>query len=93
MNRLDREWEIKLDLLASIARSQESLALMLEQAARVATEVEMPPTVLREHIRALAGMQEALLTAAIGTRWRKPRQGCPCSPWLSGKVSVAGKRK
>ncbi len=89
MNRLDREWAIKLDLLASIARSQESLAVMLEHAAKVTTASDLAPAVLREHIRSIASMQEALLTAATGLRWRKPQLGSPGMPWLNDQVCRA----
>ena len=92
MNRFDREWQIKLELLASIARSQASLAAMLEHAAQVVTAADISPVVLREHVRAIADMQEALLTAATGTRWRKPRQGIPGAPWLSENARVRENR-
>lgn len=89
MSRLDREWAIKLDLLESIASSQRSLAVMLEQAATVTTAADLAPAVLREHIRSIAGMQEALLTAATGMRWSKPRRGSPGMPWLHDRVCGA----
>lgn len=86
MNRLDREWSIKLDLMESIARSQRSMADMLEHAAAVQAVAELPPAVLREHVRVLNGLQAALLSAATGVRWRKPRKGTPASPWLDTAV-------
>lgn len=86
MNRLDREWSIKLDMMESIARSQRSMADMLEHAAAVTAVAELPPAVLREHVRVLNGLQAALLAAATGVRWRKPRRGAPASPWLGAAV-------
>lgn len=86
MNRIDREWAVKLDLLESIARSQASLAVMLEHAANVTTAVDLAPARIREHLRAIANMQEALLAAATGIKWRKPKEGTPGKPWLAAEV-------
>ncbi|WP_276354152.1 hypothetical protein [Cohnella caldifontis] len=82
MIRKRREWEIKLHLLESIARSQRALASMLESAAEVTAAAGLPPTLLHEHIRALDRMQAALLRAATGTAWRPPKRGAPAPPWL-----------
>jgi|GEM_PF-411719 len=86
MNRLDREWSIKLDLMESIARSQRSMADMLEHTEAVMAVAGLPPAVLHEHVRVLNGLQAALLAAATGVRWRKPGRGTPASPWLGAVV-------
>lgn len=91
MNRIDREWAIKLDLMESIARSQASLALMLEHAAKVTTAFDLTPTQVRANLRAIANMQEALLTAATGVRWRKPKKGAAGKPWLAPFVQSVSK--
>lgn len=91
MNRINRERAIKLDMLASIARSQASLALMLEHAAKVTTAVDLAPTQVREHLRAIADMQKALLTAAVGMKWREPKKGAAGEPWLASFVQRANK--
>lgn len=85
----DREYEIKLDMLESIARSQRALASMLESAAAVTGAAGISPAVLREHIRALDGMQAALLRAVCGVSWRRPKRGRPQKPWLSAHVCPA----
>ncbi|MBW5447385.1 hypothetical protein GE107_15110 [Cohnella sp. CFH 77786] len=92
MNRLEREWEIRLHLLESIARSQEALAAMLESAADVTAAAGVSPAALREHVRVLEGMQAALLRTVTGTGWRPPKRGTPVSPWLKAGVCPAGQR-
>lgn len=93
MNRLDREWAIKLDLMESIARSQQSLADMLEHAAASRAAAGLPPAVLREHVRVLNGLQAALLAAATSVRWQKPRRGAPGFPWLEAAVCPGNRIK
>lgn len=92
MSLRGREWEIKLHLLESIARSQRALASMLESAADVTAAAGIPPAVLREHIRVLDGMQAALLRAVTGTGWHPPKRGTPVSPWLKAGICSAQRR-
>jgi len=87
MSRLGKEWEVKLDLLRSITRSQEALARMLESVADVAEGSEPSAAVLREHARVLTNLQRALLGAVTGTSWRPPVAGKPARPWLARRVS------
>ncbi|TFE27859.1 hypothetical protein [Cohnella luojiensis] len=86
MNRLDREWEIKLRLIGAISRSQEALAKILESVADVTGTAGVAPETLHEHVRVLTGMQGALLRTVSGTSWRPPVRGKPASPWLSDRV-------
>jgi len=89
VNGRDREYEIKLHMLESIARSQRAIASMLESAAAVTAACGISPAVLREHLRALDGMQAALLRAVCGVSWRRPKRGRPQKPWLSAAVCPA----
>ncbi|WP_256759869.1 hypothetical protein [Cohnella sp. WQ 127256] len=86
MNRLQREWEIKLQLMGAISRSQEALAKILENVADVTDAAGVSPATLHEHVRVLTGMQGALLRTVSGTSWRPPIQGRPASPWLSDRI-------
>lgn len=86
MDRLQREWEIKLQLMGAISRSQEALAKILESVADVTSATGVSSETLHEHVRVLSGMQGALLKAATGTSWRPPVRGIPASPWLSEDV-------
>jgi hypothetical protein len=86
MNRLDREWEIKLHLMGAISRSQEALAKILESVADVTGMAGVAPETLHEHVRVLTSMQGALLRTVSGTSWRPPVRGKPASPWISDKI-------
>jgi len=86
MNRPDREWEIKLQLMGAISRSQEALAKILENVADVTDHVGVSPATLHEHVRVLNGMQGALLRTVTGHSWRPPVVGTPTEPWLSEAV-------
>ncbi|MFC5702249.1 hypothetical protein ACFPVX_13180 [Cohnella faecalis] len=89
MSRLQREWEIKLSLLGSIARSQEALAKILNSVADVTAglgETDRSPDVLKEHVRVLTGMQNALLRSVTGMSWRPPKKGIAGAPWLAGEL-------
>jgi hypothetical protein len=83
MNRLQQEWEIKLQLMGAISRSQVALAKILESVADVTGAAGVSPATLHEHVRVLTGMQAALLRAVTGTSWRPPVRGKPASPWLA----------
>ncbi|RUS44644.1 hypothetical protein [Cohnella sp. AR92] len=89
MSRLGKEWEVKLTLLQSIARSQEALARILESVADVAVHSEPSAVVMREHVRELSNLQAALVEAVTGQRWKAPRIGRASPPWLSRKLRVA----
>ncbi len=89
MSRLQREWEIKLQLMGAISRSQMALAKILENVSEVTDHVGVSPATLQEHARILNGMQGALLRTVIGTSWRPPVSGTPSEPWLSDAVTCA----
>jgi hypothetical protein len=86
MNRLQREWETKLQLISAITRSQAALAKILESVADVTDTAGVSPKTLHEHVRVLTGMQGALLKMVSGTSWRPPVKGTPASPWLSDGI-------
>ena len=86
MSRRDREWTIKLNLMSSIAQSQEALAKILRNVADVTDMTGVAPQTLQEHVRVLTGMQGALLRIVTGVSWSPPARGTPASPWLSEEV-------
>jgi hypothetical protein len=90
MNRADREWEIKLQMMGAISRSQEALAKILENVANVTDNVGVSPATLHEHVRVLTGMQGAILKLVTGKSWRPPMTGKPAAPWLSAAVRHKG---
>jgi len=85
---LRKEWEAKLEILSSIARSQAALARILDSVADVSVHVGITPAALQEHVRALTSMQRALLRAVTGVSWRAPVHGEPSAPWLAESVRV-----
>ncbi|MFC5528502.1 hypothetical protein [Cohnella yongneupensis] len=98
MSRREQEWTIKLSLMGSIARSQEALAKILQNAANVTDLTGVTPETLQEHVRVITGMQGALLHMVTGFSWRPPVRGTPASPWLSEQISqrrqhTAGNRR
>ncbi|CAM4013877.1 hypothetical protein COLU111180_19580 [Cohnella lubricantis] len=86
MSLLGKEWEIKLEMLRAIARSQDALARMLDSAADVTGASGLSATLLKEHVHVLTHMQRALLDSVAGTSWRSPVLGQPAPPWLSQQV-------
>lgn len=88
MGRLDSEWEIKLQLMGSITRSQEALAKILESVADVTGAAGVSSATIHEHVRVLTGMQCALLRSVSGISWRPPVRGSPGEPWLAEAVRV-----
>jgi hypothetical protein len=86
MNPLQREWEIKLQLMGAITRSQAALAKILENVGDVTGATGVSPATLHEHVRVLTGMQGALLRTVSGTSWRPPVRGRPASPWLADGI-------
>jgi len=83
---LRKEWEAKLEILSSIARSQAALARILDSVADVSKHVGVAPETIHEHVRALTSMQRALLRAVTGVSWRAPVHGEPSAPWLAESV-------
>mgnify|MGYP001260919040 CR=1 FL=1 len=88
MSLLQKEWEAKLEILASVARSQSALARILSSVADVSEHVGIAPAAIQEHVRALASMQRALLRTVTGVSWRAPTHGKPASPWLADTVKT-----
>lgn len=93
MSLLGKEWEIKLEMLRAIARSQEALARMLDSAADVTGAAGLSATTLKEHVRVMTGLQRALLESVAGTSWRPPAAGNPAPPWLSRQVCDGSKHR
>lgn len=90
MSVLGKEWEIKLELLRSISRSQKALARMLDSVADVTEAGDPSARVLREHARVLTQLQGALLESVHGTSWRPPVLGHPALPWLARGIYRGG---
>jgi hypothetical protein len=92
MSRLHREWEIKLQLMGAVSRSQMALAKILENVSEVTDIVGVTPATLHEHVRVLNGMQRSLLKSVTGISWRPPVSGKPSAPWLSEAVGIRNRK-
>lgn len=87
MSRREQEWAVKLRLMDAIAKSQEAIARILANVADVTDAAGVHPKTLEEHVRALVGMQGALLRTVTGKSWRPPVKGTPASPWLNDRLA------
>ena len=84
----DRENRIKLDLLASIARSERALSRLLEQTADLGdTTVLEQQSDLTARLAAIARCHAGLLYYVSGISLRHPKRGAPGAVWLSEQVS------
>jgi hypothetical protein len=88
VNRLHyREQEVKLELVASIARSQQAIARILESVADVCSSTPGAAEKIRDNLRVLGGMQQVMVEAVTGVRSRRVQTGRPSRPWLNPSVN------
>lgn len=82
-NQLERA--VKLELVASIARSQHALARILESVADVAVSSEPLAQSLRSNIEQLCELQQMLAESVTGIKLgkAKARSGRPAGPWIN----------
>lgn len=93
MSRLaDREREVKLELVSSIARSQKALARILESIADVSVHADPVAKSLRDNIAQLTLMQQTLTESVVGIRFGQRRQGRPTGPWINQQASGKQRR-
>jgi len=82
MSLLQREQEVKLALIESIAHSQQALARILDSVASVSSHSEVSARSLAENIRLLSRYQEEMSRMITGIRLARIRHGEPSLPWL-----------
>lgn len=87
MTPKERETEIKLDILGSLARSQRALADMLEAIAALTQESPEAAGQLRKQAEVLVRHQTILAEKLYGIRISRIVKGKPGKVWLSGKLS------
>lgn len=88
MSRLaDREREVKLELVSSIARSQKALARILESIADVSVHADPIAKSLRDNIAQLSQMQQMLTESVVGIRFEQRQQSRPTGQWRQGRPS------
>lgn len=90
----EREQQIKLDILESLARSQRALARIIES---VADSVESSPQLAGQiagNLASIVGYQRILAKKIIGLPIRVKQQGTPRQPWMNANTGILqGKRK
>ncbi|MDF2715068.1 MAG: hypothetical protein K0R28_1993 [Paenibacillus sp.] len=90
MGWLERQREMKLDILESLARSQRAMARIIESAADGAEGGE--PAVqksLHKSIEAIAQYQLAIMEKMVGIRIGEVNVSPPSMPWTNQDLRVA----
>ena len=78
-----------LQMLQALARSQCAIASIMEQAALVATEFQLPVSLIQDQLRTLANYQSAMITQLSGIRVMRVKCGEPANePWLNNKLML-----
>ncbi|MEB3100426.1 hypothetical protein [Ferviditalea candida] len=88
MSILSRENEIKLDILGSLARSQQALSLILESMAGAAGAVSPDADAVFKYLRTIAKHQQILTEKITGMEIRKVETGVPARQWLNEKLGI-----
>lgn len=90
MNRFwEKENEIKLDILRSLARSQEALANMLETLSGLTPPGESESRNLQRQMGAIGQYQRILAMKIASVRFPQKKTGIPAPPWISPSAKTA----
>jgi hypothetical protein len=89
MNLKQRELEIKLDLLRSLARSQNALAAMVEALAEMRARLSpQDRDVLLKELGAIRAFQRALADKWLKLQLRPIRRGTPGAHWVAETCKI-----
>jgi hypothetical protein len=77
-----RQEELKLDIVASLARSQRALVRILESVADTIQESPPSSEELLKLLKVIAEHQIVLSSKLVGIRLRRLRRGKPGKPWM-----------
>lgn len=83
MNGLREEREAKLEIITSIAHSQEALARILDSVADVSVHSQVVAKQLSENIRLLTQYQSVMCEMLLSISLHRITYGNPSSPWLN----------
>lgn len=83
MSRLEKEWQVKMELVSSITQSQSALARILNSIADLAEHSPGLAKRLQDNVSSLTGLQEMLARNLTGVSWRRPSRGKPGGIWLA----------
>ena len=87
---LHREREAKIEIISSIAKSQDALARMLANIAQITDHSNEAARTLAENVRVLSGYQCVMAEMLTGIHFNRVKTGSPASPWLKAECSAAG---
>ncbi|CAM4332547.1 hypothetical protein [Paenibacillus tarimensis] len=89
-----REHEVKLELIASVAKSQQAMAVILQSIADLTDVSPQLARSIGENIRLLTGLQERMADSITGSFPGRRRKGKPAPPWISlpGGEQLPGRR-
>ncbi|MBW7458496.1 hypothetical protein ACFOLF_27735 [Paenibacillus sepulcri] len=82
MSLLQKEWEARLELIRSIANSQQAIARILDSVAGISEYSPGMAKSISENMRSLTAMQMSIAETVGLVRLRRPKQGKPGRPWL-----------
>lgn len=81
----ERELQIKLNILDSLAASQRALSQLLQHAADTQSCIELHGKLL-ENIDLLSDYQRMIALKLCSIRIRERKKGRPTSPWLASVI-------
>ncbi|MDF2927543.1 MAG: hypothetical protein K0R57_6457 [Paenibacillaceae bacterium] len=93
MTAKERENELKLDILASLARSQRALAGMLEDVSALTSESAEAADSLRRQLKVLVKCQIVLAEKICGIRLSQAVRGKPGKIWFHPGIVEARRRE
>lgn len=89
MSHIDEFNLTKLQMLQALARSQTAIASILEQTAIVATEYQLPVSLIQEQLHSLAQYQSTMIAQLSGIQVKRVIRGVPTHrPWLNSKLML-----
>ena len=94
MNLLQKEWEARIELIRSIAKSQQAVARILESIADVSGHSPEMAKALRDNVASLTAMQLSMAETIAGMQMKSAKKrGSPVKPWLKNRASKAAGSK
>lgn len=102
MNLLQKEWEARIELIRSIAKSQQAVARILDSVADVSGHSPEMAKSIRDNVASLTAMQLTMAETIAGIQMKHPKKrGSPVKPWLKpcaskdkiSKREAAGRRR
>lgn len=90
MDLVSREREVKLELLSSLARSQQAMARILESVADVAACSPESARAVQQELRMMTRLQQAVASSIVPLRINGVQRGKPGRVWLMNRGLAVG---